>query len=104
MALTVAPNAKVEKRKPHKGSRAEGTGVAPAAKRSKAGQSHIRVSRRDLGGLWAHVGLEQKPPKIIRKLIFLVFERLNDSRNIAYLSLSHFVRDDASLLDKSVLH
>ena len=70
----------------------------------KAGQSHIRVSRRDLGGFWAHVGLGKKPPKIIRKSIFLVFERLNDSTNIANPPPSHFKMDDASLLDKSGLH
>ena len=32
-----------------------------------------------LGGFWARVGLEKKPPKIIRKSFFRVFERLNDS-------------------------
>ena len=34
-----------------------------------------------LGGFGARVGLEKKPPKIIRKSIFRVFERLNDSTN-----------------------
>ena len=70
----------------------------------KAGQSHIRVSRRDLGGFWAHVGLEKKPPNIIRKSIFLVFERLNDSTNIANPPSSYFKRDDAPLLGQSGLH
>ena len=71
----------------------------------RAGQSHIRirVRRPDLGGFWAHVaiGLGEKTLKIIRKSIFLVSERLNDSRIIAKSSPSHFKRDDASLLDKS---
>ena len=53
-----------------------------------------------LGGFWARVGLEKKPPKIIRKSIFRVFERLNDSTDIANPSPSHFEMDDASLSDK----
>ena len=53
-----------------------------------------------LGGFWACVGLEKKPPKIIRKSIFRVFERLNDSTDIANPSPSHFEMDDASLSDK----
>ena len=55
-----------------------------------------------LGGFWARVGLKKKTPKIIRKSIFRVFERLLDSTNSANLSPSHFVRDDASLLKKTV--
>ena len=60
----------------------------------------MRVSRNMLGGFWARVGVKEGLPKRIRKSMFRVSKRLNDSTNIANPSSSHFERDDASSLDK----
>ena len=69
----------------------------------KAAQNCMCGSRVVLGGFWARVGLEREPPKRIRKTIFLMFERLNDSTNIANPSPSHLEGDGAPCSTKACI-